>query len=283
MSFYRLARLAASRGSAHYPAAMPVMVIGAETALGETVVRRLLRTGGQVRVFIDPEHDDLIDDYRAVGVKVARGTVDDVGLLELALAQVHTVIHATDSLLDPPGEVLDGIASVAEAALGANVRRIVWPSWLGAEAPGGDEWLEMCAQAEALLGDLPLETVVVRRALTYGLGDAFTTALAAAGAPDGGASTAPLWVGDLAETLVAADAQRGEDEVMRLVVELAGPDVFGLREFAGALGDAVGRMRGVTLPSHAIGYLSADRLPGPGALGATGTRVAEALPLLREG
>lgn len=256
---------------------MPVMVVGAETALGEAVTRRLLRTGGQVRVYIDPEHDDLIDDYRALGCKVARGAVEDTSRLEVALTQVHTVIHAADSLLDEPGEVLDALASVTEAAVDANVRRLVWPSWIGAAAPG-DDWTRMAAEAEQLLAGLPFESVVLRRALTYGPGDALTTALASAelGAA-GPALHAPLWLGDLADALVAADEQRGEgDDVAQITVELAGPETMPLAQLAALLRDAAGSLSGLSLPAHALGYLAQDRQPGEGALGGSGLRVADA-------
>lgn len=261
---------------------MPVMVVGAETALGEAVTRRLLRTGGQVRVYIDPDHDDLIDDYRALGCKVARGTVEDTGRLEVALTQVHTVIHAPDSLLDDPAEVLDGLAAVAEAAVDANVRRLVWPSWIGAPDPAGDAWLAMCAEAEQLLAGLPFESVVIRRALTYGPGDALTTAVASAELGVAGPAVhAPLWLGDLADALAAADEQRGEgDDVAQITVELAGPESMPLLQLASLLREAVGSVGGLTLPGHALNYLAADRLPGPDALGATGTRVADALSRL---
>ena len=260
---------------------MPVMVVGAETALGEAVTRRLLRTGGQVRVYIDPDQDDLIEDYRALGCKVARGTVEDVGRLEVALTQVHTVIHAQDSLLDEPAEVLDGLAAVAEAAVDANVRRLVWPSWIGAGEPGDDAWLRMCADGEQLLAGLPFESVVVRRALTYGPGDALTTALASANLGAAATAThAPLWLADLSDALAVADQQRGEGEVAQITVELAGPEPMALERLASLLRDEVGSVSGLTLPRHALDYLAADRLPGADALGASGTRVADALPHL---
>lgn len=261
---------------------MPVMVVGAETALGEAVTRRLLRTGGQVRVYIDPEHDDLVEEYRALGCKVARGTVGDDGRLEVALTQVHTVIHAADSLLDEPAEVLDGLAFVAEAAVGANVRRLVWPSWLGADDPEGDAWLETCAEAERLLRDLPFETVVIRRALTYGPGDAFTTALASADlGPAGTATHAPLWLDDLAAALVAADEQRGDsDEVTHIGVELTGPERMTVGDLAGRLRARAGSVSRVALPPHALDYLRRDSHAGPDALGSGGTTVADALDRL---
>lgn len=261
---------------------MPVMVVGAETALGEAVTRRLLRTGGQVRVYVDPEHDDLIDDYRALGCKVARGAVEDTGRLEIALTQVHTVIHATDSLLDDPDEVLDGLASVAEAAVDANVRRLVWPSWLGVADPAEDAWLRMCAEAEQLLAGLTMESVVIRRAVTYGAGDALTTALGSVELGTAGPAVhAPLWLGDLADALVAADEQRGEGEdVAQITVELAGPETMPLVHAAELLRQAVGSVAGLALPGHALSYLAADRLPGEGALGASGLRLADALERL---
>lgn len=258
------------------------MVIGAESALGERVVRGLLRTGGQVRVYIDPDEDDVIERFRAMGCKVARGEISDPGRLEMALTQVHTVIVAGDSLVDDPADVLDELAAVVEAAVDANVRRLVWPSWLGTDDPGQDPWLAMCAQAEELLAGLPCESVVVRRALTYGPGDAFTVALASADIGEASdAMHAPLWLGDLADALVAADDQRGDGgDVAQVRVQLAGPESMTVAALAEALRGRIGAIRGISLSDHTLAYLAQDRVAGPDALGASGTPLSDALDRL---
>ncbi|HVL97889.1 MAG TPA: NAD(P)H-binding protein [Egibacteraceae bacterium] len=265
---------------------MPVLVTGAEAGTGRAVVARLLRTGGEVRVYLDPEAapDALVERYRRSGVKVARGSLEDEGRLELALAQVHTVMHTRGGPLDEPAAVLDDVASVLSAAIGAGCRRVVWTSQIGAEAPGSDPYLMACAEAEALLADAPLETVVVRRAVTYGSQEPLTALLAAGiDGVDPRARHAPLYADDLAAALQAADAERGRTEPGHVAVTLTGPDVVELSELVEGLRKA-GAHRLVPHrppPPHLAELLSRDALPGPSTLGRTGTPLAEGLARTR--
>lgn len=208
---------------------------------------------------------------RAAGCKVARGSLDDEGRLEAALEQVHTVVHLGGDLLAAPQTLLDDVASVVSAALGAGCRRLVWPSQLGAGEPGEVVLLRVCADAEQLLAETPLETVVLRRALTYGPGDPLTEALAAGPPRQATAARhAPLYVDDLVEAVVAADRQRGDRMVPHLVAELAGSDIVSVGELCALLGArrtaVVGRRGAARLPDHVVELLAAERLPGADAV-----------------
>lgn len=253
---------------------MPVLVTGTEHASGMAAVRALLRAGGEVRTYLDPTRvpPGTLERLRASGCKAARGTLDDEGFLEQALEQVHTVVHAAADPMEAPDEVLDDLASVLSAALGAGCRRLVLVSHEGADDPRGNPWLEACAEAEQLLVDAPVDTVVIRRTLTYGPDDALTAALidGAVGA-DPDATHAPLWMGDLAAALVAADSRdRAIGALPHLLVPLAGPDLTSLGELiavlggqvTGGLGGAPARRRPDGLPDHVLDLLSRDLVPG---------------------
>jgi len=208
---------------------VPVLVTGAETGLGREAVRALARAGGELRLWLD---EDALDDpegeaqrLRRDGRKAAIGTIDDEGRLEQALTRVHTVVHCWGGPLVAPDEELDGVAGVLSAALGAGCRRFVWASHLGAGDPGDDPYLRACAEAEDLLAGADLETVVFRRALTYGPGDELTLRLAgpAGDALRQDARHAPLLAADLATAMRRADdldraATRTD---LSLVLELA--------------------------------------------------------------
>lgn len=257
-------------------AGMPVLVTGAETGLGRMVVRAARAGGGEVRAYLDGEvaGDEDAAALRALGCKVAVGEIDDEGLLELALEQVHTLVHCWGGPLTDPGEELDGLAGVLSAAVGAGCRRLVWASHQGADDPGDVAYLRACADAEELLADAPLESVVIRRALTYGPSDPFTTSLAGGAAGvRADARHAPLTMGDLAAALVRADAM-ARDAVrtdLALVLELTGPQVMSVRELAVVL-----RRAGVTgsrtpLPPGTSALYGRDLVPGPDAVGRDGT------------
>lgn len=253
--------------------------------MGRAVVARLLGTGSEVRVYLDRDEGSgaLANTYRGWGAKVARGALDDEGRLELALEQVHTVVHAGSGLLDSPVTLLDELASVVSAALGAGCRRLIWPSQLGAADPRGDPYLGACADGEGLVQEAPLETVVVRCAVTYGPSDALT-ALLAGGVRDLDARAlhAPLYLDDLAAAVQAADAERGGAGNRHLVVALAGPDVVELALLLDGLA-SIGVRPGPAgpVPPHLGPLLSRDQPPGPDALGRTGTTIAEGLARIR--
>ncbi|MPZ89555.1 MAG: NAD(P)H-binding protein [Nitriliruptorales bacterium] len=266
---------------------MPVLVTGAESGLGRATTSALLRSGGEVRAYLVPlvVGDDQGDVFRAMGCKTALGEIDDEGRLELALEQVHTVVHCWGGPLTPPDQELDGVAGVLSAALGAGCRRFMWASHLGADAPGEVAYLRTCADAEELLASSTIESIVVRRALTYGPGDELTGRLAGGDAAiRQDARHAPLLATDLATTFAHAD-QADRDQVrpdLALVLELAGPDVVPLDRFitglrsAGVRGD-----RPEPLPPSTVALYARDLEPGPATLGRQGTPLAAGLASLR--
>lgn len=253
---------------------MAVMVTGVEHALGRAVVAALLRRGGEVRSFLDPDAAPAgtVDTLRHAGVKTARGCLSDEDLLETALAGAQTVVHAAADPMAEPGSVVDDVASVLSAALSAQVARLVVVSHLGVDDPGANAWLGALGEAEELLADAPLPTVVIRRALTYGLDDALTHAVAE-GAPgaDPDALHAPVWIDDLAAAAVAAD-DRDAAALGHLIVPLGGPRMASLSELIALLGGqipanpATATMPdGSRLPAHVVDLLSRDLLPERGA------------------
>jgi len=262
---------------------MPVLVTGAEQAVGRVAVERLARAGGEVRVFLDLERPLPADPalFQALGCKVARGALDDEGHVETALEQVHTVLHLAASPLDDPGRLLDSAATVLSAAIGAGCRRVVWLSHLGVDAADGNPWLAACAEVEELLAEAPLESVVFRRALTYGPGDDLTAALASGAAGglgrDGHAKHAPLFAADLAGAVLAADRYRvpAGPEDLHLVVPIAGPDILDLSTVVRSLRATPTVPARPGLPAHTADLLTRDLLPPPGAIGPQGTPFAE--------
>lgn len=238
---------------------MSVLVTGAEHPVGRHAVRRLLSTGDEVRVFLDLERPDPADpdELRALGCKVAQGALDDEGHLETACAQTHTVFHLAAHPLERPAHLVEQAAAIVAAALGAGCRRLVFVSDLAATDPQGNPWLDALAQVEALLADLPLETVVLRCALTWDHHDPLVGALLAAGdVPDG--RHWPAWAGDVAAAAVAADREPAHADDLHVVAALSGPQrltVAGLRDALRSRGPAAGPR---DLPAHTRQWLARD-------------------------
>ncbi len=217
---------------------MPVLITGAETAEGRATARRLLRSGGEVRVFVgEAAPSEVVEAFRSARCKVARGTLDDEGHLETAAEQVHTIVHLAGGPMTRPDDVVDDAATVLSAAIGAGCRRLVWASHVGADKPGDNAYLQACAETEQMLGEAPLETVVIRRSLTYGPGDALTAALSAGSLPVEATESThqPLYVDDLAMVIAEADRVRGGIGDLGIALTLTGPTEVLLGGFADLL------------------------------------------------
>lgn len=249
---------------------MPVVVTGVEHALGRAVVVALRRGAADVRAFLDPTAapGGTVETLRGAGIRTARGTLDDEALLETALHGAHTLVHAAADPMADIESLVDDAASTVSAALSAGVSRLVFVSHLGADAASANPWLAGLAEAESLVADAPLPSVVIRRALTYGLDDGLTHAVAE-GAPgaDPDALHAPVWIDDLAAAVVAADAREAV-AVPHLEVPLGGPRVASLGELIALLGGQIPPNRttatlpdGSRLPAHVVDLLSRDLVP----------------------
>ena len=108
---------------------MPVMVVGADTERGRSIVERLLEPGREVRSFVtDP---DCAEELRRSGAKVALGDVSDESHVSGACLNCFSVVFvdeaATDgrlrSFASDPEQVRRGWAG---AATSANVSRVIW-------------------------------------------------------------------------------------------------------------------------------------------------------------
>ena len=216
---------------------MPVLITGAETAEGRAAARRFRSSAGEVRVFVDERDTAAAESLRAAGCKVARGTLSDEGHLETAAEQVHTLVHLAGGPMTDPTDVVDDAATALSAAIGAGCRRMIWASHVGADDPRGNGYLEACAEVEAMLADAPLETIVIRRSLTYGPGDPLTAALANGAVPTAAKESThqPLYVDDLALVVAEADRVRGGVGDLAIALTLAGPTEVLLGGFADLL------------------------------------------------
>ena len=263
---------------------MPVMVVGVDNVIGRRAVQLLRSRGGEIRVFVeapDPAGPDIAgapdpEEWRAMGCKVAHGFLTDEAHVETALEQVHTVLLLLGRPTDDPDEHLERAATVTSAAIGAGCRRVVVLSDLAVAEAADNPWLAALAEVEEMAQDAPMESVVLRAALTYGHDDPLTGALAAtvpSTARDG--QHWPLQAHDVAMAAVLADAERQLDTSLHVVVDLAGPDQMSTTALGEALAGVVAPTPEVTLPAHAVELL-ARRVDRPaGAVGVGGAAVAD--------
>ena len=103
---------------------MPVIVVGADTDIGDAIVTIVRRSAPEVRAFITDE--DAATGLQERGVKVAVGDVSDSSHVEAAALNCFCAVLVTEAALDG-----------RERAFADHADAVV-AGWAGAPAGGGD-------------------------------------------------------------------------------------------------------------------------------------------------
>ena len=232
------------------------MVTGASGAVGRALIPLLLHRGSEVRAVLRSR--TAADDLRAAGAKVAVCRLGDADALEAVMDGAHTVVHLVGGLDLPNEEAYTevNLAStrwVLEGADDTGVTRFLFLSYPGASPRSENAYLRAKGEAEALVRESGLQYAVVRSTHVYGPGCRWLEQMAiAARRPiavvvgHGRQRLAPVFVGDVARVLAAAD-----DRAVAVagVYGLQGPEVLTADEMIDRL--AGRRRRPVHLPPSA--------------------------------
>jgi NADH dehydrogenase len=158
---------------------------------------------------------------------------------------------------------------IAAAARQAGVARLLHVSALKASAAAPSGYLRSKAAGEAALGDEFPAATIFRPSVIFGRCDSFLTLFAQLSqrlpvvplaCPE--ARFQPVWVGDVAEAMVRALAQR---DSAGAAFDLCGPKAYSLRQLVALAGEAAGCRRPIVGLSPALSYLQAlvlEFLPG---------------------
>jgi uncharacterized protein YbjT (DUF2867 family) len=258
-----------------------ILVTGAAGLVGRAAVAALLRQGVEhVRAVVrDPAQ---VADLRRLGAKVALLDATDPDGLAAAMDGVFTACSLTGGLWPRPGEdayaaVVDPARVLLAAARAAGVRRVVVcsPAAVATAAAEANPHLAAKAEVERLVAASGLEHAILRCTHVLGPGGRLVGLLAGGprtdGAPvpvpgTGRQLVAPVWVGDVAEAIAAAD-----DAVeLAATWSLAGPTRLTLDELVDAAhGGPVAKRHldgdgGAGLSAVQLGVLAAESLPDPG-------------------
>jgi uncharacterized protein YbjT (DUF2867 family) len=207
-----------------------ILVTGAAGLVGRAAVAALLRQEVEhVRAVV--REPGQVAGLRRLGAKVAQLEATDPDGLAAAMDGVFTACSLTGGLWPRPGE--DPYAAVVEparvflaAAAAAGVRRVVVcsPAAVGTAAPPANPHLAAKAEVERMVAASGLEHAILRCAHVLGPGGRLVELLAGpAPVPvpgDGRQRVAPVWVGDVAAAIAAAD----EAVELTAIWSLAGPD-----------------------------------------------------------
>ena len=108
---------------------MPVIIVGADTPVGEAVVNTVSRSAAEVRAFISDAR--RVDGLKKRGVKVALGDISDFSHVEAAGLYCFCAVLVIEAAVDGRErafasgrrQVLEGWA---EAVGNAGIRRAIW-------------------------------------------------------------------------------------------------------------------------------------------------------------
>lgn len=248
-------------------------VFGGSGFIGRYVVRRLARQGWMVRVAVrDPEAALFLKTAGTVGqiVPIYANVTDDTSVAA-AMAGADVVINLVGILAELGGAGFqsihaEGAGRVAAAAAAAGVGRFVHMSAIGADPGSPSRYAQTKAAGEAAVRAAFPAASIVRPSVVFGPEDSFFNRFAAIAriAPfmpviAGATKLQPVYVGDVADAIVAAIARPGE------TFELGGPRAWSMRDLLAYILRETGRPKSLIAVPMCIARLQAavlELVPG---------------------
>jgi len=255
-----------------------VSVFGGTGFLGQRLVQCLAAEGMTVRVAVR-HPDEAPSALRAVGMeRVTFFCVDvrDRGAVASAVAGADAVVNAVSAYVEKGGVTFEavheqGAETLARGAAAASVARFVLVSGIGADPESSSAYIRSRGRGERVVQEAFPGATNVRPSAMFGPGDALfgTLAQLARLSPVmpliGGGRTRlqPVYVEDVAEAIariLADPATAGR------TYELAGPEVYAMRELVMIVLRIIGRRRALVSVPFAVARLQArlfGLLPNP--------------------
>jgi uncharacterized protein YbjT (DUF2867 family) len=255
-----------------------VVVFGGTGFLGRRLAHRLAAEGMTAAVAV--RHPDRARSaLRAAGldrIAVRRADVRDAASVATAVAGADAVVNAVSAYVERAGVTFDdvhvtGAETVARAAAAAGVTRLVLVSGIGADPQSRSPYIRARGRGEEVVRQAFPGAGIVRPGAMFGPGDALfaTVAELARLLPalpligGGGTRLQPVYVEDVAAAIariLADPATAGR------TYELAGPDVYTLRELVEITLRLIGRRPLLVPVPFALAALQArllELLPSP--------------------
>ena len=251
-------------------------VFGGAGFIGRYVVQRLARQGWQIRVAgRDPLAARDVQTSGRVGQIVAlRADVTDEAGVARAVEGAQLVVNLVGILAEQrPGGFqaiqAGGAGRVARLAAAAGVERLVHISAIGADPGAESLYAKSKGEGEAaVLTAFPTATIL-RPSILFGAEDAFFNMFAGMArllpvmpVLAGDTRFQPVWVGDVADAVLAAAAR---DDVAGHVYQLGGPRVLSFRDIIRYILTVTGRRRRLfEVPMGLARFQArvAEKLPG---------------------
>lgn len=230
------------------------VVFGGSGFLGTQVVRELCRAGWRVRVACRRPHQspELRVEGRVGQVQLAQVNVRAPLSLARAMDGADAVINLVGILYEKGRQKFDsvhaqGAGNLAKAAAQAGVSQFIQVSAIGANADSASKYARSKAKGERQVKAAFSDAVILRPSVIFGEGDGlyerfagmslFTPVLPLPGAS---MQVQPVYVGDVAQAIMGA---LNTADAKGHTYELAGPEVFTMRQIMQQVLDFIDRKR----------------------------------------
>jgi uncharacterized protein YbjT (DUF2867 family) len=225
-----------------------VTVFGGGGFVGRYVVQDLLRAGARVRVAQRrPKQAWFLKALANLGqIQFVGADVTRADTVAAAVAGADAVINLVGAFADMDAVQHRGAATVAQAAAEAGAKALVQLSAIGADPESASAYGRSKGEGEAAVRAAFPSAAIVRPSIVFGREDQFVNRFAGllsmlpvVPVIGGNAKFQPVFVGDVAQAVVASLAGNAAGETF----ELGGPEVISMLQLNQRIGQLIGRER----------------------------------------
>lgn len=246
-----------------------VAITGANGYLGQHTIKEAIQSGWEVNAIV--RREEVIEIVKNLGAKPFIVKSFAIEKLEEAFNGCKAVLHFANIVCGSKDLFesinVNGLKNVIEAAKNQNVSRIIYPSGLGVDKIGIEEWannnyFNSKRRAEQLLQESKIPYIIFRPSYILGPNDELIPEIieqisngVALIAGDGKIPMQPIYIKDAIKAFLAAADGIGKDNQ---VYNLVGPEVIDMNKLVDTVYSNIKQL-GINIPKPGVKYIDYDK------------------------
>jgi len=246
-------------------------ITGANGYLGKHTITSAIRQGWQVNAIV--RREEVMKELEILGAKPFIVKEFDINGLKKAFLDCKAVLHLANVVCGSKELFekinIEGLHKVIQAAKDSGVSRIIYPSGLGVDRYGIDDWatneyFRSKMEAEKLLINSDILYAIFRPSYILGPDDElipdiidqiFNGSVLIVG--DGDIPMKPIYVEDASKAFLAAAQGIGKNNS---IYELVGPEIINMNKLVEMIIENI-KNKGINIPKPIISYISYEEAP----------------------